>query len=473
MHPRLRTRLAVIPAFLIVLFSQAHTVFGDSLEERMRIERQKRQKLQASEERILAREGRLVWDYGGWIGTRFDQYGDDDNDSSLRDSLEATSTLDSRFWLKGTLRPRIGATHQNQHSVYLRFKDIYSITSPGDVNKRYNNAGPHLDQGYMVLDMRPWWLELGRRYAMVGQGIAYGNVHDGLELYANLTDWNLKFVYTHTLPHEDNIDLSVPGATRDSDRDFYGFEARYIGLPGGHSLYGFYLLQRDSSDEDPINLSVDYHYDSEYAGLGLQGKLLSQAHYWVEVIRQRGNSRVFGTGEKKRIDAWAGDFGVTYDMDFFSHPNVTVEYAFGSGDSDRVNVTDTENGNTIGRDHNFLYFGYLPTGYALAPRLSNLHVYKAAVLLNPLETFESFKTIRVGIEYYRFYKDKRRGGISDTNATVADKDIGSEIDLNLSWQILSDVTMTLEFGYFMPGDAYPRNGDDSEKYFSADVTLTF
>ena len=465
-------QLSVIMAFLITLFSQAQTALGSSLEERMRIEEQKRKTLQASEQRILAGEKRLVFDYGGWTDIRYDEYTEDDNNSSLRDTLEATSSFDFRSWIKATLKPRIGAAHQNEHSVYLRFKNILTITSPGDVNKRYDNDGPHHDKGYMVLDMRPWWMEIGRRYYTVGQGIAYGNVHDGVELYANFTDWNLKAFYSHTLPSEDNIDLSVPGASR-SDRSFYGFEARYIGLPGGHSVYGFYLLQRDSSSEDPIDLNVDYTYDSEYIGLGLQGKLLPRAHYWVEVVRESGRSHVFTTGEGKTIDAWAGDFGVTYDMDVYGHPNFTVEYAFGSGDHDRVNVTDTENGNTAGRDNNFLYFGYLPTGYALSPRLSNIHIYKAGVLLNPLGKYASFTNITLGIDYYRFYKDKKRGGISDTDATVGDKDIGSEIDLNLSWQILSDVTLTFEYGYFMPGDAYPGSANASEQYFSADMTLTF
>jgi len=464
--------LSSVVSFFILL-SLVPSASGKNFNEMMRIEEQKRIKLQAIEQKILEAEKRFVLDYGGWIDIRFDNYNEDDNDSSLTDTLDATTSFDQRFWMKLTLKPEVGAAHQNQHSVYLRFKNIATITAPEDVNQTYDNAGPHLDQGYMVLDMRPWWMEGGRRYFSVGQGIAYGNVHDGVEFYANYTDWNLKAFYSHTLPNEDNIDLSVPGASKRSDRSFYGFEGRYLGLPGGHSVYGFYLSQKDSSDEDPIDNAQNYTYESDYIGFGLQGKVVSRAHYWVEIIRENGKSLIFSTGEERNINAWAGDFGVTYDMDIYSQPNFTMEYAFGSGDADRGNVTDTSNGNADGQDTNFLYFGYLPTGFALAPRLSNVHMYKVAVLFKPLEKIDLLKNITLGIDYFRFYKDENAGGISDADATVGANYIGSEIDVNVSWQVLSDVSLTFEYGHFMTGDAFLNANDDNEDYYSVDMTLTF
>jgi len=100
-------------------------------------------------------------------------------------------------------------------------------------------------------------------------------------------------------------------------------------------------------------------------------------------------------------------------------------------------------------------------------------MYKASVLLKPLEKYDFFKNITLGVDYYRFYKVENAGGISDTDATVGDNDIGSEIDLNLSWQVLSDVNLTFEYGHFYPGDAFPNATNDSEEYFSADMTITF
>jgi len=232
-------------------------------------------------------------------------------------------------------------------------------------------------------------------------------------------------------------------------------------------------VQRDSSNEDPISLTQKFEYDSEHLGFGLQGKLLPQMNYWVEVMRQSGKSQVFGGGQERNIHAWAGDFGATYNWDVYSHPNFTVQYAFGSGDADRANVTDTEFGNSLGQDNNFLYFGYLPTGYALSPRLSNIHIYKVGVLFKPLENMKHFQNLNFGIDYYRFFKDENAGAISDLNATVTDEDIGDEINLRLSWQFLSDATLTFQYGYFIAGDAFPDETDNSETYFSTDLTLTF
>lgn len=144
-----------------------------------------------------------------------------------------------------------------------------------------------------------------------------------------------------------------------------------------------------------------------------------------------------------------------------------------SGDSDRIDVTNTQNGNTLGKDRNFLYFGYLPAGYAFSPRLSNIHFYKIGILLKPLEKYYSLRNLTLAIDYYRYYKDKRTGGIYDTDASMNDKDIGSEIDLTLSWQVLSDLKWVLQYGNFNPGKAYPDSANNNEKYFSLELTYTF
>lgn len=457
---------------IVLIFIAPSYVFGQTPEQSRRVEEDKREKLQSAESKILAEEDRFLFEWGGWIDMRYDQYNEDDNDASVKDTLSATSSIDTRFWIQAVLKPPPDDPDPHYHSLYVRVKNIATITSPEDVNVTYDNEGPLLDQGYIVLDYQPWSIEFGRRYFSVGQGITYGNVHDGIEANATFADWNVKGFFAHTQPHEDNIDLSVPGALKKSDRSFYGLEARYIGILG-HGIYGYGLVQRDSSNEDPINFDQDFTYNSEHTGLGLQGKLLPQMNYWAEVVHQSGKSYIFGSNDKQNIHAWAGDFGVTYNWDVYSQPNFSLQYSFGSGDPDRANVTDTQFGNTLGQDNNFLYFGYLPTGFALSPRLSNIHVYKAGVLLKPLENTERFRNLSVGIDYYHFLKDVNSGGISDLEATVTDKDIGDEINVSVSWQFLSDATLTLQYGYFMAGDAFPDSSDDSETYFSSDLTLTF
>ncbi len=56
---------------------------------------------------------------------------------------------------------------------------------------------------------------------------------------------------------------------------------------------------------------------------------------------------------------------------------------------------------------------------------------------------------------------------------MSDDDLGSEIDLNITWQILSDLSCSLEYGYFKPGNAFPDTANDSEYYLSFGVSITF
>jgi len=445
---------------------------AQTAEEKRRIEEEKLKALAEREKEILAQEGRFALEYGGWVNYRYDDYKDDDNSSSTRDSFDYSNSLDTRFWMRVAYRSDVGALDGNEHSFYIRLKDLNIWRDPQDLNKTYDNDGPHLDYAYAVLDFHPYWSEIGRRYFSVGQGIAYSDVNDGVEFLASFQKLSLKTFVSRTLPHEDNIDTSVPGWRKKSKRTFYGLEGTYLGIPN-HGLYSYIVVQRDNSDEQPEDPLHDYTYDSEYFGLGAQGKIARNIHYWSEIIRETGKSRIYTTGENKNVDAWAGDFGITYDLEFYSHPNFSLEYAFGSGDADRISVTDTQGGNTSRHDRNFLYFGYLPTGFALSPRLSNIRFYKASVLLKPLEKYRLFRNLSLGIDYYRYYKDKRSGGIYDTDATLNDKDIGSEIDLTLSWQIFSDLSWSLEYGQFNPGDAYPDSTHDPEEYFSISMTYTF
>ena len=441
-------------------------------EQQRRINQEKTRKLQATELKILKGEGRFTLDYEGWVNYRYDEYNDDDNDSSSGDSLDNTHSIDTRFWVRGALRPPAGASYPNEHSFYIRLKHLYIERFPKDENDAHDHDGPHIDYAYLVLDIRPLWMEIGRRYYSVGQGLAYSNVNDGIELLLATTNWNIKSFVSHTLPHEDNIDTSIPGFSKKSERTFYAVEATYLGI-SDQGVYLYYLIQRDDSDSSPPDPLHRYTFDSEYTGLGLQGKVIANMHYWAEVVRATGETRIYTTGETKDLDAWAADVGITYDLNLYSQPNFSAEYAFGSGDSDRANVTDTQFGNLRGDDNNFLYFGYLPAGYALTPRLSNLHFVKASVLLKPLEKFDAFENFSFGVDYYRYFKDTRHGSISDADATENDSDIGSEVDLNFTWEIFSDLTLSFQYGRFEPGDAYPASNDDIEEYFSFDTTFTF
>ena len=135
-------------------------------------------------------------------------------------------------------------------------------------------------------------------------------------------------------------------------------------------------------------------------------------------------------------------------------------------------MTDTASGNLAGTDDDgFLAFGFVQTGFALFPRLSNIHIVRLGGSFWPLESVDFFRYLEIGIYGYLYRKDESAAPISDPGSTQNDSDVGREIDLLLRWRILSDVGVTVSYGVFLPGDAYLD--DESRDFIAAGMTYTF
>lgn len=427
--------------------------------------------LASTEHGILEGAGRLLVDYGALLTARYDEYHDSDNDRSLRDVNDFTESLDTRVWMRAVLKPPLDADYENEHSLYVRVKDLLVQRRPDDAAGGSDHDGPHVDYAYLTCDFRPVMVEIGRTYFSVGDGIAYSNVHDGVSCQYSSTDWQMKVFASHSIPREDNIDTSVPGYDEGTDRYFYGAECRYYGL-WPHAFYSYALMQKDYSDEEPEDPTHNYNYDSQYIGMGVRGAFFDKVQYAAEIIREWGKSYIYASNERKDIDAWAATASVSYGWDIYSHPTLSCRYGFGSGDSDRANVTDTVSGNAYGDDENFLPFGYYNTGYVISPALSNLHFYSVSVKCTPLERISFLRQAELDCAYYRFYKDASLGGVSDAEASAESHDVGHEIDVGVRFPILSDVSALFEWGIFFPGDAYLASADDVERYFSFSVDIS-
>lgn len=464
--------LKIIWLILGLLFLTQNAAYAVTYTQARRIEEENRATLIDSQETYAEGEQYLVFDWGGWFNSRYIDYDNDDNDSSTRDIFDYTYLNDTRLWVKVFLKPSLESDKKNRHSFYLRIKDLHITERPKDTAGGYDHDGPHVDYAYAILDLRPFWLEVGRHYLSVGRGIAYSNVGDGVQMTFLHKNWKLKALASRSLPHEDNIDTSIPGYLKESARSFYSLEVSHRPTPE-QTFYSFWLIQRDYSDSRPIDTAHSYTYNSQYIGLGAYGELPQNIDYWAELIYESGKSYIFNSNEKKNVSAWAVDLGVNYNWQITASPELSLEYGFGSGDPDRVSVTDTQFGNILGKDKNFLYFGYIPTGYAFSSRLSNLHFYRIGAACYPFEKSSFFKKLKFDINYYRYYKDKSEGGISDLDANVSSSDIGSEIDFEVSWQASAEMLLALQYGHFFPGGAYSASNNDSDKYLSLSWTLTF
>ena len=424
---------------------------------------------------IPLEEEKVTYKIGGWIDSIFRDYDDLDNNADTGDTIDHIWLNEVRLWG----RINVG----KKYAGYIRIKNTYvdrKITSDDYTGIGDDYEGPHLDVAYLKavypLGEEEFNLTFGRQYNYIGRGITYRSVHDGVKLAFETPHVFYKSFLTFTLPHENNVDSSQPQFDKEGERLFSGLELSYLGLP--HSVaYAYYLYQKDFSESQFLSNAQTYQYDSQYIGLGLEGNVKSIG-YAAEIIKEYGQSftdaaRSGGTSVEQDIDAWAADVNVNYTFDVVTHPLLEIEYGYGSGDKDRTSVTDSVGGNVAGDDDNFLYFGTYNAGYALTPRLSNLHVYQAHMAFSPLEKTKMGKKIRCGVKYYYYLKDEADGGISDAEATVSDKYVGQETDFYAYWDFSDRLSWSVRYGIFFPGDAYPASTNSASTYLYTRLTHRF
>jgi hypothetical protein len=457
---------------VIFVLSFAAQAFAQVSGKVRREEEGKRILLDAAPSREVGAFDAFSFETGGWVSYRFFHYENTDNDHDQAESLDSVYWTDVRLWERVVFQTPEMKEDKRQHFFYTRFKAAYIERNGEAPGAKYDLVGPLVDYAYASFDWRPWKLEAGRRYFNIGRGIAYGGINDGFQLNYLRPGWNLGLFASRSLPNEHNIDTSVPGYDRGTRRYFGGVGLGYAGIPDTQ-LYSFFVAQEDHSREKPEDEFQEYRYDSRYAGLGLKGKRGERWDYWLEGIREEGTSREYGTDVKSAIEAWAFDGEVNYATGW---PSVTIlsgQYSYGSGDPDRVSVTDTIDGNLEGNDRNFLHFGYFRSSAALAPNLSNLHMARLGVEAQPFYRWRFFKKMTWGVDHYRFWKDEPWGGISDIDATEPEREVGYETDLRVSWRIAPRVLWALEYGVFTPGKAYASSAQAKEKAFSTSLTIFF
>ncbi len=468
--------LAVFFSFLS-LTSYSLAASAETTEEQKLIEEENRRELKAISIKPPSKGEKFSLRFGGWFTSLFRQYTDLDNDAGSKDLTYWILNEDLRLWSQ--------ISYQKEYVLYVRLKHLYAHRDIGSLSTSYRSdyEGPHLDMAYININQPKWKipvdLTLGRQYLFIGRGIAYSNVNLGVKFKTDIgRKAYIKAFLSQADENEDNIDTSVPNYKKTGSRVFAGTELAYSGLKD-NLIYGFVLIQRDKNPRFPPETpDQSYRYNSEHYGIGLQSvNPKTRLNYWLEVINEQGRSQVDTVSvspEEKNIHAWATDAGLNYKFNLPLKPGLEFEYAYGSGDKDRSSVTDTySGGNRYGADTNFLYFGSFFSGYALAPTLSNLHIYKIDFSFKPFEKFKLGKNIACGVKYFKYRKDKKAGGIYDTEATQSSIDIGQETDAYFYWQIRKNIYWSNRYGVFLPGNAYPSSTNNSTKYFYTRLMITF
>ena len=308
---------------------------------------------------------------------------------------------------------------------------------------------------------------LGRKYYMMGTGLVLNGRGDGAEFlwHSSYFDLNLLGLYTGLLL-KDNNPYGLKNMADISDgakRMFSGGTLSFNFY--NQKLYMFGLVQMDFSDQ---TTGEETKYDSQYYGIGLDGVLFSNLAYYAEFVYEMGTSynskELDSTGkpidphEKADIAAFAINSGINYYIPVALSPVLILQYSFGSGDEYRTdynysNRTENINGDPTdndarGKDKGFIAFGTFAGGYALRPAIGNMHIIRAGF------SFAPFRPISLGAKYLYYLKDKKDAPINSGEADMPEAFIGQGVDVSLRWQLYSDLSMYVNYGLFMPGDAY-------------------
>ena len=453
----------------------AQSGIDSSVAERVRQVEQERRTGLASTESYLRTTGadRNLSGWGAWFTDTYIDFSDDDHNNRVRDSLKSLNISDARLWWATQMGPKF--------SSYVRAKaQNFDFGTAAGVPAPDFHILQHLDLDMGYLEYRPDVkdkVRAGRQFTQVGRGFVLADILDGAQYTRQQGQLELNLFYGTTPNRILNVDTSIIGFNQGLTHHNFGFlEAAYTHR-AGNRYYAYHVSQVDHSESlNAAQAALDFRYNSSYTGIGGNIRITPRLLLLTEAALEGGSTLAATAGRRVDVEASFFEALALWQLKGANDGLVQAEYAYGSGDPQRGNVTDTFGGKRNGTtDENWLYFGRIETGLALSPRLSNLHMarvgYQQRIRLDGRNVHPTDPLI--GVKFTEYYKDHQDGAISDTLASVSAKHVGGAADAYIAWRIWSDTVLNLQYGLFSPGAAYPAGTQDNTQRFLASTTLSF
>lgn len=359
---------------------------------------------------------------------------------------------------------------EGTHQFYVRGKFQREDFNHGDSFDGGDGdwIGPNLDRAFYEFDLAraakayrnetldDWnfRFKVGRDLVEFGTGYALSLPMDHVLMTLELGDVELNALGGTGIKSNDDIDRTRPNKEY-SNRNFWGAELAYTGFKK-HRPFVYAFWNDDQHGEGRYVPLQSWDYDSWYLGAGSTGELWQNLRYGTELVFEHGDTYGWGDWYKRdEIHAWAYDINLEYLTQWKTKPRFLFEYMFASGDPDRrFRPTGSLGGNASGDDDAFNAFGYRDTGLSFAPRLTNVHIWRAGAAFTPFEKVEMLKNLELGTDWFLYSKNRSDGAVSDGTANRESAFLGWEMDYFASWRITSDLAWTTRFGTFFPGRAF-------------------
>lgn len=444
--------------------------------------------------RVMANEAipvgqRLMVDYGLSSSFGF---------AAIDDLNQQTHVL-RQTTLTGYARADIDGVHEffvRSHSTYRDFNRGDDFDGHGD-----DWVEPTLDRATYQFDLQRYLGRYegrlsrgnlvvlgGRQLVHWANGLSLSEEIDGGQVTVSYEPVSLNVLAGRTRDSIVDLDSSRPGFHGDTKRGFYGAMLS-VRLGEGHRPYVYGLVQEDDNDDvsrtdliGGVPITTRFGYDSWYVGAGSEGRLSDRLAYAVEVVYEGGQGKsssfalpggvVTATPQTDEdIQAYAADFRLDY---LFNDPNrvrLSGEVLMASGDDDRLTTTNTLGGNRTGTDDRaFNSFGFIGTGLAFSPNVSNLLMLRGGVSVYPFPGTGPFERFEVGVDLFGFNKLDHDAPIDEV--TRDHSYLGFETDLYANWRMTSDLSVAVRYGVFFPGQAIASDHDPRHFLFTG-VTLAF
>ena len=448
-------------------------------------QRQIEQQLQFDAGTGETKEQLVSFEWGGWFTSSYELF----HDNGVITGGVITQGVHERHLGQYDLRVWGRANIGSYGQVYARMRLGYVDWEVGDslTSQDHYWDGPNLDRGYVSFDLRraieewqghrqSWTIntQIGRQYVEWGTGLVLSLPVDAVVVGGQFGDLNVRGLAARSINSIDNIDRSAAVSGR-LEREFYGAEIELQGFQK-HRPFAYALRAIDRTDT-PTGSAQLYGYDAWYFGVGSRGILWNPNWtYAGEVVWEhgRGYADVLtgpGPNALEDIEAFAADVQINHYLGGVHKPRFSAQYTFASGDDDRTRPSDTASGNVWGsNDYGFNAFGFRYTGYSFAPVVTNIHVLRFGFAFLPFPESEAFDNLEIGADVFG-YAGAQTGGVSDISAGTGSRSLGYEADTHIYWRIVSDLSLVVRYGVFMPGEAF-LDGTSRHSLYTG-VTLSF
>ncbi|MDP6159113.1 MAG: alginate export family protein [Phycisphaerales bacterium] len=386
------------------------------------------------------------------------------------------------------------ATAAGGHRVFGNLRFLYSQYYNSD-NSNNGWLDPIGNRYWYQFDLSDWQqsnegavgefdfnIRAGRQFITWGSGLVWSNDLYGVKMRADwdaLTIEGLAGVSARSGLYD--FDVSRPNYDTDTNRHAYAIRGQYRISP---ELAPFvaYFIQRDHNSDNvvlPFFGATEFKYNSEYLSFGTDGSIGNQFLYTLELCHESGTgystpiiSPVGPIQTEENIDAWAGILNMAYLLRDDQLTRIEATLGFGTGDGDRISSSGTIGGNWPGSpDNAFNSVGYINTGLALAPSMTNLLMARVgastAIPVNPRRPDD----LRVGADFFVFGKTTVSAPISAPS--TPSRYVGWECDLKVDWRITSDVSFNFRYGLFVPNGGNPGPIDQVRQFVYGGISYAF